>query len=311
MSNNNCCVVGCSNTYKNTPETRCYSFPARPYERERRQQWIAAVRRQRKDGSLWEPTKHSRICSNHFVNGEKSNDPRSPAYLPTLFPSEYRRTKTPSAYRYERLRSREQSKEPTSSCVQEVATDEEGYDSTNGLISATFPSKKETKNAAWGTSYGVKDSACDPMNIDSLKSTCSFRGYSSVSACSSEKASDILKSIAGVSLPWLAHCFCSEALEEYTGKDLDVALSDGTAWDQYKWISVYFFDSRQNLGHFGIPSPLKVPVNVGGSGGSRPQRALQRRLRLGNQNLQAGSGTKTTKLVLCALSERLILFLNP
>ncbi|XP_077523269.1 uncharacterized protein LOC144134184 [Amblyomma americanum] len=101
------------------------------------------------------------------------------------------------------LRSREQSKEPTSSCVQEVATDEEGYDSTNGLISATFPSKKETKNAAWGTSYGVKDSACDPMNIDSLKSTCSFRGYSSVSACSSEKASDILKSIAGVSLPYV------------------------------------------------------------------------------------------------------------
>ncbi|XP_077508110.1 uncharacterized protein LOC144119336 [Amblyomma americanum] len=135
MSNNNCCVVGCSNTYKNTPETRFYSFPARPYERERRQQWIAAVRRQRKDGSLWEPTKHSRICSNHFVNGEKSNDPRSPAYLPTLFPSEYRLTKTPSAYRYERLRSRKQSKEPTSSCVQEVATDEEGYDYTNGLIS--------------------------------------------------------------------------------------------------------------------------------------------------------------------------------
>ncbi|KAK8763390.1 hypothetical protein V5799_034003 [Amblyomma americanum] len=87
------------------------------------------------DGSLWERTKHSRICSNHFVNGEKSNDPRSPAYLPTLFLSEYRRTKTPSAYRYEMLWSREQSQEPTSSCVQEVATDEEGYDSTNGLIS--------------------------------------------------------------------------------------------------------------------------------------------------------------------------------
>ncbi|XP_077499105.1 uncharacterized protein LOC144110143 isoform X2 [Amblyomma americanum] len=118
------------------------------------------------------------------------------------------------------LWSREQSQEPTSSCVQEVATDEEGYDSTNGLISvetqtdpctwtmepdmpslflccmqdcnaetqATFPSKKETKDAAWGTSYGVRDSACDPMNIDSLKSTCSFRGYPSVSACSSEKA---------------------------------------------------------------------------------------------------------------------------
>ncbi|KAK8764231.1 hypothetical protein V5799_033158 [Amblyomma americanum] len=71
----------------------------------------------------------------------------------------------------------------------------------NAETQATFPSKKETKYAAWGTSYGVRDSACDPMNIDSLKSTCSFRGYPSVSVCSSEKASDILKSIAGVSLP--------------------------------------------------------------------------------------------------------------
>ncbi|KAK8772422.1 hypothetical protein V5799_024333 [Amblyomma americanum] len=66
---------------------------------------------------------------------------------------------------------------------------------------ATFPSKKETKDAAWGTSYGVKASTCDPANIDSLKSTSGFRGYPSVSACSIEKASDILKSIAGVSLP--------------------------------------------------------------------------------------------------------------
>ncbi|XP_077511510.1 uncharacterized protein LOC144121911 [Amblyomma americanum] len=187
----------------------------------------------RKDRTLWELTKHSRICSNHFVNGEKCNDPRSPAYLPTLFPSEYRCTKTPSVDIYERFRSREQSREPTSSCVQEPAADEEGYDSTNGLIiveiqtdpcawtlepdmqslflccmqdssadtQATFPSKKETKDAAWGTSYGVKASTCDPANIDSLKSTSGFRGYPSVSACSIEKASDILKSIAGVSLP--------------------------------------------------------------------------------------------------------------
>ncbi|KAK8763352.1 hypothetical protein V5799_034039 [Amblyomma americanum] len=110
---------------------------------------------------------------------------------------------------------------------------------------------------------------------------------------------------------WLAHCFWSGPLGHYHEKDLEVALSDGTTWDQYEWISVFSFGAGDDFGHFEIPSPLKVPVNVGGSGSSRPQRAVQRRVRLGNQNLKPGSGTKTTELVLCALSERLILLLNP
>lgn len=125
MSKNNCCVVGCSNTYKNSSATRFYSFPARPHERERRKQWIAAVRRESADGTPWQPTKHSKICSRHFVNGEKSNDPRSPAYLPTLFPKVYMSTKVPSAHRYERLWSREQHEEPVSSCVSPIPGDQE------------------------------------------------------------------------------------------------------------------------------------------------------------------------------------------
>ncbi|XP_050038155.1 uncharacterized protein [Dermacentor andersoni] len=92
-SRNNCCVVGCSNTYENSSETTFYSFPGRPHERERREQWIAAVRRRNADGSPWRPTKHSHVCSDHFVNGRKSNHPRNPAYLPTIFPSVYRSTK--------------------------------------------------------------------------------------------------------------------------------------------------------------------------------------------------------------------------
>ncbi|KAL1446257.1 hypothetical protein MTO96_044638, partial [Rhipicephalus appendiculatus] len=65
-------------------------------------------RTKREDGSPWEPTKNSRICSQHFINGEKSNDPRSPAYVPTIFPSVYGRTKHGTSKRYQRLRARKQ-----------------------------------------------------------------------------------------------------------------------------------------------------------------------------------------------------------
>ncbi|KAL1431515.1 hypothetical protein MTO96_014035 [Rhipicephalus appendiculatus] len=62
----------------------------------------------REDGSPWEPTKNSRICSQHFINGERSNDPRSPAYVPTIFPSVCGRTKHGTSKSYQRLRAREQ-----------------------------------------------------------------------------------------------------------------------------------------------------------------------------------------------------------
>lgn len=103
MSQNNCCVVGCSNTYKNSPGTRFYPFPGRPYEYERRERWIAAVRRKREDGSPWVPTKNSRICSKHFAGGVKSNDPRNPAYIPTIFPAAYRLSNSSTADNCQRL----------------------------------------------------------------------------------------------------------------------------------------------------------------------------------------------------------------
>ncbi|KAL1426848.1 hypothetical protein MTO96_017928 [Rhipicephalus appendiculatus] len=74
------------------------------------------------DGIPWQPTKHSKICSHHFVNGEKSNDPRSPAYVPTLFPSVHRSTKVPTA---DRLKSHAQHEQRTSSCVSPVPDDQE------------------------------------------------------------------------------------------------------------------------------------------------------------------------------------------
>ncbi|KAK0074692.1 hypothetical protein PV325_007942 [Microctonus aethiopoides] len=43
------------------------------------------------DGSFWEPSSRSRICSQHFVGGEKSH-PNSPAYILTIFPEKYYET---------------------------------------------------------------------------------------------------------------------------------------------------------------------------------------------------------------------------
>ncbi|XP_075725607.1 uncharacterized protein LOC119178673 isoform X6 [Rhipicephalus microplus] len=169
MANINCCVVGCPNTYDNSPTTWFYSFPDRP--RERRQQWIAAVRRESADGFLWQPTQHSKICSHHFVNGEKSNDPRSPAYVPTLFPSVQRPTEVPTA---DRLQSRDEHEQPTSSCVSPVPDDRERggvmAEHTSGATSVDIKveqSSPPTSPPPWLICVDVKEEPNIPPTTDS------------------------------------------------------------------------------------------------------------------------------------------------
>ncbi len=72
-----CCAVGCSNRFSKGCGLHFYRFPVNP---QRKNSWIAAVNR--KD---WQPTEFTWICSTHFVGGKKSDDPVSPAYVPTLF----------------------------------------------------------------------------------------------------------------------------------------------------------------------------------------------------------------------------------
>ncbi|CAN7946518.1 unnamed protein product [Ixodes hexagonus] len=83
-----CCVKDCHNN-DGTPSMRLFRFPSQPWDKERRQRWIAAVRRVNTDGSQWMPNDGSRICSEHFVNNDKSNIANHPAYCPTLFPAVY------------------------------------------------------------------------------------------------------------------------------------------------------------------------------------------------------------------------------
>ena len=72
-----CCAVGCANRYMKDSGIHFYRFPK---ENSRRSKWIAAVARKN-----WEPTRHSWICSAHFVSGSKDDDPLSPDYVPSLF----------------------------------------------------------------------------------------------------------------------------------------------------------------------------------------------------------------------------------
>lgn len=67
------------------------------------------MRRVNEDGTAWQPTKWSRVCSQHFVGGKPSTDPASPSYAPAVFPPAYRDTSfiaEDKRSRYERWRKR-------------------------------------------------------------------------------------------------------------------------------------------------------------------------------------------------------------
>ena len=63
-----CCAYGCRNRMGEQKGLGFFRFPSRPEEKERRQKWITAMRR-----NNWKPTKYSRICGNHFTTGKLGN----------------------------------------------------------------------------------------------------------------------------------------------------------------------------------------------------------------------------------------------
>uniref|UniRef100_A0A3B4WU72 THAP domain-containing protein 1 n=1 Tax=Seriola lalandi dorsalis TaxID=1841481 RepID=A0A3B4WU72_SERLL len=56
-----CCAVGCTNRQGKTN----IAFHHMPKDMERRKKWITAIHRKN-----WEPSKHTRLCSAHFVQGK-------------------------------------------------------------------------------------------------------------------------------------------------------------------------------------------------------------------------------------------------
>ena len=72
-----CCAPGCVNRYSKGNGIKFYRFPV---NLDRRRLWIAALNR--KD---WQPSEYSWLCSDHFVTGEKNDDPNHPDYVPNQF----------------------------------------------------------------------------------------------------------------------------------------------------------------------------------------------------------------------------------
>ncbi|KAL1268557.1 hypothetical protein QQF64_033920 [Cirrhinus molitorella] len=72
-----CCAVGCDNSKSQSKGLTFYNIPKNS---ERRQKWIAAIKKDH-----WTPTEHSRLCSEHFILGKKSDNPKNPDYVPSLF----------------------------------------------------------------------------------------------------------------------------------------------------------------------------------------------------------------------------------
>ena len=111
----NCCVVGCHNVFKVGRNIKFHRFPK---DEERRAKWIAAVRREN-----WTPNDNTWICSQHFVNGEKSNNPLAPNYIPTIFPqlsSPEKRKRENDVARFEKRQETKRKK--TSAYEEQVAS---------------------------------------------------------------------------------------------------------------------------------------------------------------------------------------------
>ncbi|XP_055072743.2 uncharacterized protein [Misgurnus anguillicaudatus] len=72
-----CCAIGCKNRFAKNSKISFYRLPKNT---ERRNKWIAAIRRKN-----WNPVAETWICSSHFVSGSKNDNPLHPDYVPSIF----------------------------------------------------------------------------------------------------------------------------------------------------------------------------------------------------------------------------------
>ena len=85
-SGNNCCAKNCFNR-ESKDKVSFYRIPKAvdTATKARRKAWLQKISRVGPDGKPWKPTKNSRLCSEHFISGRKSDDPKSPNYIPCIF----------------------------------------------------------------------------------------------------------------------------------------------------------------------------------------------------------------------------------
>ena len=85
--NDFCCAHGCSNNCKRNPNRQFYRIPG---DLSRRKAWLKRIRRKN-----FTPTENTRICSEHFVGGAKSDDPEAKGYVPSIFSHSHSVSNTP------------------------------------------------------------------------------------------------------------------------------------------------------------------------------------------------------------------------
>ncbi len=100
-----CVVVGCTNTSYRNRDVHFYGFPKK--NKDKADAWVRSIKRVKPDGTPWIPSKNSKVCSSHFIDNKKSDDPTSPSYLPTIFPTNHRPEVTEQELqRFERAKRR-------------------------------------------------------------------------------------------------------------------------------------------------------------------------------------------------------------
>ena len=85
--NDFCCAYGCSNNCKRNSDLQFYRIPK---ELSRRKLWLRRIQRENVS-----PTDNTRISSEHFVGGSKSDDPEAERYVPSIFSHSHSVSNTP------------------------------------------------------------------------------------------------------------------------------------------------------------------------------------------------------------------------
>lgn len=75
--NDFCCAPGCPNSRKTRVDLNFYRIPK---DIKRRRVWLKRIRRKN-----FSPTANTRLCSEHFIGGHKSDKTNSVSYSPSVF----------------------------------------------------------------------------------------------------------------------------------------------------------------------------------------------------------------------------------
>ncbi|XP_076088319.1 uncharacterized protein LOC143058757 [Mytilus galloprovincialis] len=113
-----CCVINCTSRFG---QYSFYRVPKKPLEK--RKLWVEAIKREGENGSVWEPSDYERVCSRHFITGQKSNDQENPDYVPSLHMGTIdMHTDGPQRFaRYERYQKRDDDRKTAAVALQELS----------------------------------------------------------------------------------------------------------------------------------------------------------------------------------------------